>query len=90
MKHKVTPDQIERYLQENLEVESSVAFEQRSKRFAMATYFIQYGKMHASSTFRLVGLGIGLVFMLCIIILSVPVLHEQSSLDSVSFSLESL
>ena len=90
MKPKVTPDQIERYLQENLEVESSVAFEQRSKRFAMATYFTQYGKTHTSSAFRLVGLGIGLVFTLCIIILSVPLPHEQSSLDSVSFSLESL
>lgn len=89
MKPKVTPGQIEQYLQENLEVESSASFEKQSKHFAMAAYYTQHG-VYTSSTFRFVGVSIGVALMLCIIVLSVPLPHEQTSLDTISFSLENL
>lgn len=90
MENRVDPDQIERFLQQNPEVEPSYAFEKQSKRFALAAFYSQHGTQHTSSTFRFVGLGLGLVLTLCIIMLSVPNPREQSSLDSVSFSLETL
>lgn len=90
MKTRVAPDQIERFLQQNPEVASSYAFEKQSKHFAMAAYYSQHGAEHSSNAFRFVGIGVGLVLTLCVIVLSVPNPHEQSSLESISFSLETL
>jgi len=90
MKTQIHPDQIERFLQQNPEMHSSYAFEKNSKRFAMAAYYSQHGSQRSYGTFRVVGLGIGLVLTACVLVLSVPNPHEQSSLDSISFSLEAL
>ena len=90
MKSRVAPEQIERFLQQNPEVESSYAYEKQSKRFAMAAYYSQHGSGSSLSAFHMLGLGIGVVLTLCVIVLSIPSPRDQSSLDSVSFSLESL
>lgn len=90
MKSTVALDQIERFLQQNPEVEPSYAFEKHNKRFAMAAYYSQHGTQSSLSLLRMIGLGFGLVLTLFIVVLSVPDRHNQSSLDSISFSLESL
>ncbi len=90
MKSQTTSNQIEQFLQQNPSVHASYNFEKQSKRFAMAAYYSQHGTQQTSHIFRMVGLGVGLVFTLCVILLSVPSPYEQSSLDSISFSLETL
>lgn len=90
MKRTVTPHQVERLLQQNPEVEPSYLLAKQCKRFAMAAYYSQHGNQSPLPIFRIIGIGVGLVFTLFIIVLSIPSAHEQTSLDSISFSLESL